>query len=339
VRICLLGEFTGNPDEGMKNVSNTIRETLLLKHDLLFLNPRGLFKNRTINNIRIFHPEIIHYLHGPTIRSLILLKVAKCFSRSKPKTIVSATRPYFSRFSKWVVPLFKPDLVLTQSIRFENFFKEKGCLVEFLPNGVNCDKFAPASEKEKSKLRKRFHLPEHMKIVLHVGHIKANRNLKIFKEIQKIENIKVVIVGSITETTDERLKADLQKAGIKVFQEFYNDISQFYKMADLYIFPLEDAGNKIPTSYNQLGAIDLPLSVLEAMACNLPVISTTFGALTRIFDAGDGLLFYNTNVEVLEAINSALANENSNTRQKVMPYKWGRVIKQLERIYDKISRN
>ena len=149
MRICLLGDFTGNLDEGMKNVSNTIRERLLLKHDILALNPREIFKNRVINNIKIFQPEIIHYFHGPTIRSLIILKVAKYFSGSRPKTLVSVTRPYFSKFSKWAVPLFKPDLVLTQSTRFEGFFKEKGCRVEFLPNGVDCNKFSPVSKKEK----------------------------------------------------------------------------------------------------------------------------------------------------------------------------------------------
>jgi len=333
MRICLLGDFSGNLDEGMKNVSNTIRERMLLKHDILALNSREIFKKITIKNIRFFQPEIIHYLHGPTIRSLILLKVVKCFSGSRPKTIVSATRPYFSKFSKWAVPLFKPDLVLTQSSKFEVFFKGKGCRVEFLPNGVDCDKFAPVSEKEKLNVRQQFGLLEHMKIVLHVGHIKANRNLDVFKEIQKIENIQVVIVGSITETSDEKLEGDLQEAGIKVFNKLYNDISQFYKMADLYIFPVHDSGNKLPDSYNQVGAIDMPLSVLEAMACNLPVITTSFGVLTRIFDASDGLLFCDTNVDFLEAINNALAIDNSNTRQKVMPYHWGRVIEQLERIY------
>ena len=333
MRICLIGDFSGNPDEGMKNISKTVRDKLSLKHNVLALNSRDTLKKSFVKSIGSFQLEIIHYLHGPTIRSLIILKAAKCFSGSKPKTIVSATRPYFSKFSKWAVSLFKPDLVLTQSIKFEDFFKEKGCLVEFLPNGVNCDKFAPVSEKEKLNLRKQFGLTEHMKIVLHVGHIKTNRNLDLFREIQKIENVQVVIVGSITETSDEKLKNDLQKAGIKVFNKLYNDISEFYKMADLYIFQLKDTGTKLPDSYNQVGAIDMPLSVLEAMACNLPVITTNFGALTRIFDAGEGLLFCDTDVEILEAINSALANGNSNTRQKVIPYHWGRVIEQLESIY------
>ena len=43
MRICLLGDFTGNPDEGMKKVSNTIRERLLLKHDILSLNHWEIF--------------------------------------------------------------------------------------------------------------------------------------------------------------------------------------------------------------------------------------------------------------------------------------------------------
>jgi glycosyltransferase involved in cell wall biosynthesis len=333
MRICLLGDFSGNHDEGMKNVSNTISKRLSFKHNILAISPREIFKKITIKNIRSFQPEIIHYLHGPTIRSLIILKIAKCFSVSRPKTIVSATRPYFSKFSRWAVPLFKPDLVLTQSNRFEEFFKEKGCQVKFLPNGVDCDKFTPVSENEKLTLRKQFDLSENDKIVLHVGHIKANRNLDVFKKIQKIENVRVVIVGSVSESVDEKLTKNLQKSGIKIIQKFYDDVSKFYKMVDLYVFPVQDSSNKLPDSYNHVGAIDMPLSVLEAMACNLPVITTNFGALSRIFEAGNGLSFCHTDGAIMNTVKKALNGVSVDTRQKVLPYHWGRVIEQLERIY------
>ena len=337
MHICLLGDFTGNPDEGMKNISKTVRNKLSSKQDVLALNSRDVFKKGFVKSIRSFRPEVIHYLHGPTIRSLTILKLAKYFSGSRPKTIVSATRPYFSKFSKWAVPLFKPDLVLTQSNKFEDFFKEKGCRVEFLPNGVDCDKFAPVSEKKKLNLRKQFDLPEHIKIVLHVGHIKANRNLDIFKEIQKIENVRVVIVGSISETADERLKKDLQKAGIKVFNKFYDDISQFYKMADLYIFPLSDDGNELfPVSYNLIGAIDVPLSVLEAMACNLPVVTTRFGALERLFDQGGGLQYAEDEEGIIANVTKFSYENVCRTREKVLPYDWEKIVGHLETEYKQL---
>ena len=333
MKLCLLGNFSGKPDEGMKNISRKIRDMLSLKHHVLAMNSKDLFRKTFLYNLRAFQPEIIHYLHGPTICSLIILRVAKRFSGNGAKTIVSATRPYFSRYSKWVVTLLKPHLVLTQSARFEEFFRERGCHVQFLPNGVDCQRFRPVCESEKLDIRKELSLPSDKRIVLHVGHFKANRNLEVFKKIQKIEGIQVAIVGGIIETADEALKRDLREAGIKIFHDFYEDISKFYKMADLYIFPLKDNGDKLPDSYNQIGAIDMPLSVLEAMSCNLPVITTSFGALPRIFEAGDGLTFCLTDCDILNAVNSSFNGVPIDTRQKVIPYHWIRVIEQLERIY------
>lgn len=36
MRICLLGDFSGNPDEGMRKVSNTIKERLLKTLNLFY---------------------------------------------------------------------------------------------------------------------------------------------------------------------------------------------------------------------------------------------------------------------------------------------------------------
>ncbi len=333
MRICLLGGFYRNSDEGMKKVSNTINRRLSFKHDIIYLNPKELFKKKNIDNIRMFQPEIIHYLHGPTIRSLILLKAVKLITNTSAKLICSATRPFFSKFSKWAVYLFRPDLVLTQSVTFEDFFKRRGCDVHFLPNGVDCQEFCPVIDSEKILIKQNLGLSLDKKIVLHVGQFKANRNLEIFKEIQMVENLQVVIVGGTTETADETLKNDLQRAGIKIFHEYFDDIAAFYKMADLYIFPLKDTGDKLPDSYDQMGAIDIPLSVLEAMACNLPVLTTKFGALPRILENSNGLTFCRTDDDILNAVKRSFNGVSINTRQKVIPYNWDRVIDQLEKIY------
>lgn len=338
MRICLLGDFTGKPDEGMKNISKTVRDKLSLKQEVLALNSRDVLKRSFLNNIRSFRPEIIHYQHGPTIRSLIILKLAKIFSGNKPKTIVSATRPYFSKYSRWAIPLLKPDLILTQSSQFESFFKERSCRVEFLPNGVDCKKFAPVSETEKAHLRTEFGLPKDKKIILHVGHIKENRKLEVFKKIQGIDNVQVVIVGGTAQKSNDALKTDLQESGIRICHEYYEDISKFYKIADLYVFPIKDTGNTLPDTYNQVGAIDLPLSVFEAMACNLPVITTTFGALQRLFQPGDGLHYAEDEADIIGQVKSFSFKNVCNTREKVLPYDWEKIVVRIESEYQDVIR-
>jgi len=336
MRVCLLGDFTGRPDEGMKNISMAIRDTLSNKHDVLALNSRELIDQAFFRKIRLLRPEIIHYIHGPTIRSLIILKIAKYISGRKPKSIISATRPYFSKYSRWALPFVKPDLVLTQSEKFESFFKEKGCRFKFFANGVDCNKFVPPSKSEKIHLREYFGLPNNKKIALHVGHIKGNRDLEIFKKVQKLPGIQVVIVGGTTDEADEKLKKELAKTGIKVFHRYFEDISRVYKMSDLYVFPVKDSGYKLPISYNQVGAIDLPLSVMEAMACNLLVITTPFGALSRLFRSGEGLFYCDTEEEIIHLIQHLSYKDEIATRDKVLPYDWRKMVKRLEKIYQEI---
>ena len=137
MRIFLLADFTGNPDEGMKNVSRNIKNRLSLRHNILALNSRDVSTKIFLKKIRSFQPEIIHYLHGPTIRSLIILKLLKFLTGNKSKTISSATKPYFGNVTRRVLPLLRPDLILTQSLIWEELFKRNGFKIRFFPNGVD----------------------------------------------------------------------------------------------------------------------------------------------------------------------------------------------------------
>jgi glycosyltransferase involved in cell wall biosynthesis len=336
MRICLIGEISGTPDEGMKNISETLMRHLKLRNEILSFCPHEIVNPTTIKRLKKFSPKIIHYLHGPTIRSLVMLKILRVLIRNNVKIVVSATRPYFSPYSRWAIPFIRPDLILTQSAKFENLFKENQCKVQFIPNGVDCQKFHPVNKNEKLKLRKTIKSSENIKIILHVGHIKSNRNLEIFKNIQKIKSVQVVIVGSTAQKLDDRLKNELENSGIIVFHEYFNDISAIYKAADLYVFTIHDNGVNLPGGYNQVGAIDLPLSVLEAMACNLPIFTTRFGALPRLFKDDDGFHYFDDESELIQQVNNYAYHKTCKNREKVSPYDWNKIILRIEKEYQNI---
>lgn len=342
MRICLLGDFSGNPDEGMKNVSRNIRKRLQVNHDVLALNSRDILRQAFHVHIRAFKPEIIHYLHGPTIRSLIILKLAKLLSGNNARTVCSATKPYFSRVSRRLLPLLKPDLILTQSLIWEEFFKSKGFRIHFFPNGIDTSKFRPAAGDEKLGLREKCGISYSEFIVLHVGHIRRNRNLEIFKRIQKIPGLQVVIVGGTTNPADEALKSELIYSGCRVYHHYINDISEVYKMADLYVFPTKYNHKSLPKSYNEIGAVDLPLSVLEAMAVNLPIITTRFGGLPRLFDEKEGFYFCPNEQSIFKQVKNVVDSKGLqfvNTRVQVMPLSWTNIIQRLKNLYKNILAN
>lgn len=72
------------------------------------------------------------------------------------------------------------------------------------------------------------------------------------------------------------------------------------------------------------------------MACNLPVITTRFGALPIIFEEGDGLLFAESEREFRNAIENIKDGVEVKTREKVLSYSWNNIVGRLEEVYAKL---
>ena len=104
-------------------------------------------------------------------------------------------------------------------------------------------------------------------------------------------------------------------------------MKELYNLADCYIFPVvrKDA------------SIELPLSVLEAMSCNLPIVSTRFGGLVDIFEEGGGLFFVDDEKSLRDKI-EMIKNRGFlvKTRNKVLPFSWEKVCATLDGIYEQV---
>lgn len=81
----------------------------------------------------------------------------------------------------------------------------------------------------------------------------------------------------------------------------------------------------------------MPLSVLEAMSCNLPVVTTKFGALPRIFKEGDGLIFVEKKEEFISAVEKIKsAGMSIKTRDNVLQYSWEKIAERMEGVYEEL---
>lgn len=321
--IALVGHFPKYPDEGVRILARYLASELAKQNELITVSIPSVASWRRMKG---FRPDIIHYILSPTTIGII---VAKLFSIIFPeaRTVISAPHPDCVIDSKWMI-LFRPDVILVQSYQSEKMFRNMGYRTRFLPNGVDVNRFVPVSVEKKEELRERYNVPLDKFVILHIASLKVGRNLEVLKKLQQLrDNIQVVIVGRNSEHRDEYLAQELRQAGCYVWTRYLPHIEEVYSLSDCYIFPTTD----------RRYAIEMPFSVMEAMACNLPVITTRFGALPRVLCEGDGLFFVENQVDLYEAVED-IESENieTKTRGKVLPYSWENIVKRLVEIYGEL---
>jgi len=78
-----------------------------------------------------------------------------------------------------------------------------------------------------------------------------------------------------------------------------------------------------------MDAIEIPLSVLEAMAVNLPVVATDFGGLPDLFTEGNGFFICSSEDEFVDKARQMLRLERVGTRQMVMGLSWNHVAETI----------
>jgi len=326
MKVYILSNFSRSLDEGMMKVAFQLGESLAKHHDVFYRNAReSVFSPFFWMKIRKAKPDVVHVILRPSTTTLSLVQLLKLYCTGA-KVFLSALQPpeHFTNGIFWSI---RPDRILVQSYRTQLIFDRLGYKTSWLPNGVEADRFSPVSEKAKRALREKYKIDKNQFVVLHVGHIVKGRNLRVFSEISKQRDNQVVIIGGTIFKPEKQTWASLVESGCIVWQKHFPNIEEIYQLADCYVFPVVNSSN----------CIDLPLSVMEAMSCNLPVLSTNFGGLQQLFGEGDGLFFADgMNLpqafgEFREDIKKGVIKVK--TREKVMHLTWREIATQLESIY------
>lgn len=256
---------------------------------LKVLNSNRLLLNANLwKEIKNFSPQIILYIptSSGTFASYLRMKVMSIYGHDAKTVMIEMQPKRKTEVQKRILKYLKPDMVLSPSLEVIEDLKELNIPSEFIPLGVDSEKFKPLkNESEKFELRKKYSLPLDKYIILHVGHINWGRNLGALLHLQE-NDYQVVIVASTSTPQDapkdEVLKKKLEEKGLIIIDEYLEYIHELYQLSDVYVFPVVYEG----------GSIGIPLSVMEARACGIPVISTDFGGLKFVFkDKTDGIFF------------------------------------------------
>lgn len=184
----------------------------------------------------------------------------------------------------------------------------------YLRTGVDLERFTPVTTEQKRALKKSYGLDPDRKVILHAGHLKKGRNVA---QLLKVDPAHQVILVASTLTKAEQdidLREQLMSAPhIRIIDTYLPHIEEIYQLSDAYFFPVQDTNN----------CIDIPLSCLEAAACNLPVVTTHFGGMLE-FEDKEGFVFLDTFTPqaINAALSQALSLPDANTRHAVTAYDW-----------------
>jgi glycosyltransferase involved in cell wall biosynthesis len=206
-----------------------------------------------------------------------------------------------------------PDVIFVASYASLLHLSDLSLRGDVVPVGVDLEAFRPAREGEKSALRRAHGIPQDAFVYLHVGHLSPKRNLGALARLQHEPGAHVIVIGSTSTPEDGALRAGLEAAGVRVIREFV-PVNEFYRLADAYVFPVVDSE----------GCVEIPLSVVEALASGLPVIARPFGGLRDFVAPGDDVRYFESDDEMVAHARSLQRGPRPPVRD-MGDFAWGRV--------------
>lgn len=337
-KVILLSELFVPPyDEGMKVTALNLLKGIRHHIDCIGLGPcgeeNGLIKKVSINKflysqnlynaIRIKRPDFVYYIPSAsaTLNSFIRFRILSFILKKTDIAMIALQNKEYSILIQKFIRLINPSTLIVTSNYMSNYFNRVNIETQVIPMGVDTKKFIPVSIEKKHELRDKYNIPHDKYIVLHVGHINESRNIRVLLSLARQPWIKAVMVGSTSTFQEEGLKKELRQSGILVIDKYIPDNQEIYQLSDCYFFPV----------LKRSGAMEFPLSILEAMACNLPIITTKFGSLTENFRSSDDFRYFST-IENLETELLNVRNVISKTREKASEFSWENVAEQLLRM-------
>lgn len=334
MRIILIGDFGNTLDEGMRKVSAQFKLSAKPNHVVLPVQTSNFCSGKTWGVIRRFNPDCLHYVTGPTLRSLSALKLHQLTLPHRPITVATGLRPNLGRVARSLLRYLKPDIYLAQSRTWANVFSRAGSRVVDLPNVVDTDRFSLVSADRKRALKQHWRLPLDKPVVLHVGHVRQNRNLDTLIDVQRTGLYQVWIVGSETNSQTGQCRNTLQEAGCLLHTRFVPEIQSVYQAADVYVFTVRPSP---PGTFRPVGVIDFPLSILEALACGLPVLTTRHDALDYFLGHVPEIQWFDGSSNGCVQSLKSIRGEPSKFRAVAEEYSVSRFTARLQSLYANVA--
>lgn len=326
--------LTDKPDEGCLNVAGNIVKRIKKKYpdtEVVSFERNCTYSDKTLQLNKFFLNKSLFsvirkcndnilYIPFPArgVATALRIFMVSLFAKKKINVLLTM-KTDMDFIARFLLKISGADLtVLTE--KSEDFYKKyvSADRIFRLKAGVDTKKFTPVSKEHKSLLKEKFDLPQNKSIILHTGHLKKGRNIEQLLKIDEKYQV-VLVVSTLTKNEqDADIKAELlNRPNIRIIEEYVANIEEIYQLCDIYFFPTEEEGS----------CIDIPLSCMEASACNKPLITTNFGGMEEFkciagYNFIEDMSSYNLN----DTIEEVLKQQSFDTRSAVLDYDWDNAI-------------
>jgi glycosyltransferase involved in cell wall biosynthesis len=178
------------------------------------------------------------------------------------------------------------DAVISLTEHMSSELREAGIAADrivLIPNGVDCQRFAPVSAERRAELRRQLGWPLERPIVLFAARLAYQKAVDIllhsWKQVHE-RNPQALLVLAGTGALREEMEALCHALGLDDavrFMGWVETTQPLYQAADVYVLASRSEG--------------LSMALLEAMACGLPpVVSNIPGNADVVVEEQNGLL-------------------------------------------------
>lgn len=187
--------------------------------------------------------------------------------------------------------------------------------IRVIPDGVDEKIFIPANKEEKDSLRERLNLPKQKLVVTYCGRLVRRKGLVfLLKAWKKFSSTKkealLMLIGSgrnQPDSVEEKLRKMAEGDEDKILflgEKDKEQMPSYLRASDVFVYP-------------SILSEGVAFSVIEAMSCGLPVVSSNVGGINEVIRNGkSGILVEKENSESLGQAINRLA-EDINLRDKL----------------------
>ena len=220
----------------------------------------------------------------------------------------------------------KTDVLVTINTEdYQRAQKFKAGKTVYVPGvGIDIGKFS-RTEGIREKKRSELGIPLDAKVLLSVGELNVNKNHKVvINALPDMKNCWYVVCGRGPLMDNyKKLASDLGVSDRVLLAGYRTDVSEFYQMADVFVFPSFREG--------------LPVALMEAMASGLPCVAARNRGTDDLLN-GSEMLFDATNLEELKhdlkvALSSEGKKEVLRNKEHLLQFDINNTTEKIKDIY------